>query len=514
MGSVGVAQRHTVAARALACAAGALPVLTFPEPSLWWLAYVVLIPLLLVVRSAPTAREAMLRGWLGGTGVILAVHHWLLPNLLVFLPVVAVVVGLAWAPWGWLAWRLLRPPLTAARVLAAVLLVPCGWLVIEVLRSWQSLGGPWGLLGASQWQVPVALDLASLGGVWLVSLVVVAANVALLAAAVATPIGRAAAAGAAGCLLAAALTWSVAWPGLRPDPGNGTATRTATVAAIQPGVVAGPERRLAAEERITRSVAGQHLDLVVWGESSVGFDLTSHPQVAERLAALAEQAGAGLLVNVDARRADRPGIYKSAILVTPQGPAGRYDKMRLVPFGEYIPLRPVAGWLSRLTEAAVEDRRRGSRLVVLDTGGLRVGPLVCFESAFPDMSRHLAARGAQLLVFQSSTSTFQASWAPEQHASLAALRAAETGRPALHATLTGTTTAFDASGRRIGRALSTRTGGALVVAVPLTSGRTPYVRFGDWVPVLAVIALAGAAAARAAARAAAHATPEVSHGRL
>jgi apolipoprotein N-acyltransferase len=500
--------------RALAFAAGTLPVLTFPKPALWWLAYGVLIPLLLVLRSAPTAREALVRGWLGGAGFIFAVHHWLLPNLLVFLPVVALAVGLAWAPWGWLVWRVLSGPVTAPRALAAVVLIPCGWLVIELLRSWQSLGGPWGLLGASQWQVPLALDLAALGGVWLVSLVVVAVNVALLAAAVANPGGRAVAAGAVGCVAAASLGWAAVKPSPAPDTSGRS---TVTVAAIQPGVMAGPERRLAAEERITRSVEGRHPDLIVWGESSVGFDLTARPQVAEQLSALAEQAGADLLVNVDARRSDRPGIYKSTILVTPRGLAGRYDKMRLVPFGEYIPFRPVLGWLSHFTEAAAENRRRGTHLVVLDAGGLRVGPLVCFESAFPDMSRHLAARGTQLLVFQSSTSTFQDSWAPEQHASLAALRAAETGRPVLHATLTGTTTAFDASGRRIGRPLSTRSSGALVVSVPLTSGRTPFVRFGDWIPVLAVTVLIGAGVTQAAmsyraARPARRSAPRVPHG--
>lgn len=187
-------------------------------------------------------------------------------------------------------------------------------------------------------------------------------------------------------------------------------------------------------------------------------------------------------MNVDARRSDRPGIFKSSVLVGPRGPTGdRYDKMRLVPFGEYIPARSLLGWATSVGKAAGEDRRKGTEQVVMNVGhGLRVGPMVCFETAFPDMSLHLAQDGAEVLLAQSSTSTFQHSWAPEQHASLAALRAAETGRPMVHATLTGVSAAYGPSGERLGSWLGTGASGAVVYDVPLARGVTPYVRFGDW----------------------------------
>lgn len=127
--------------------------------------------------------------------------------------------------------------------------------------------------------------------------------------------------------------------------------------------------------------------------------------------------------------------------------------------------------------------------------GLRVGPMVCFESAFPDMSRHLAQDGAEVLLAQSSTSSFQQSWAPEQHASLAALRAAETGRSMVHATLTGVSAVYGPSGERVGSWLGTDASTTMVYEVPLARGVTPYVRFGDW-PVhaaLLVLAILGAA---------------------
>lgn len=176
-----------------------------------------------------------------------------------------------------------------------------------------------------------------------------------------------------------------------------------------------------------------------------------------------------------------PGIYKSSILVGPDGLTGeRYDKMRLVPFGEYVPARSLLGWATSVGKAAGEDRRRGTQPVVMNVGeGLRVGPMVCFETAFPDMTRHLTREGADVLVGQSSTSTFQQSWAPEQHASLAALRAAETGRPMVHATLTGVSAVYGPSGQRVGSWLGTDASAAQVYEVPLAHGTTPYVRLGD-----------------------------------
>ncbi|MFE7499594.1 apolipoprotein N-acyltransferase [Streptomyces albidoflavus] len=465
--------------------AGGLPAPVFPAPGWWWWAPFCLVPWLLLLRTAPTARRAALEGWLGGLGFMLAVHHWLIPSLHVFTLVLAALLGLAWAPWGMLARALLAGPGTAWRAVTAPAGVASGWLVIELVRSWQGLGGPWGLLGASQWQVGPALRLFPVGGVWLVSLLLVAVNTALVVVA-ASPRARWAtlAAGAA----VAALATGVAAAAPRPVP----ADRPARIAVVQPGVVPGAAQRFDRQERLTAGLAGRGAELVVWGESSVGFDLAARPDLAGRLAALSRRTGAELLVNVDARRRGRPGISKTSVLVGGSGPAGpRYDKMRLVPFGEYVPARSLLGWATSVGRAAGEDRHPGTRQVVMETsGGLRTGPLVCFETAFPDLSRRLARAGAGLIVAQSSTSTFQRSWAPAQHASLAAVRAAESGRPVVHATLTGVSAVFDASGRPVGPRLGTDRGTTGLYEVRPASGSTAYVRFGDWAVYAAVAWLA------------------------
>ncbi|MGW5118281.1 apolipoprotein N-acyltransferase [Streptomyces noursei] len=465
--------------------AGAVPALAFPAPSWWWLAYVALVPWLLLVRSARTARRAALYGWWGGAGFMVAVHHWLLPSLHVFIVVLALLLGALWAPWGVLVRALLGGRPGPGRAAAALVLVPSGWLMVELVRSWQYLGGPWGLLGASQWQVPPALRLASLGGVWLVSLLIVAVNTALAGLLAVPPARRPAVAGLLVCALAGTAVWL--WAPL-PRPAG-----TVRIAVVQPGPTGTPTQRLARSAALTAALAGRGVRLVVWGESSLYQDPADHPALAARLAALSRRTGADLLVNADAPGSDGAGIAKSAVLIGPDGPTGdRYAKMRLVPFGEYIPARSVLGWATKVGKAATSDRRRGTHQVVMavpTAAELRIGPLVCFETAFPDMSRHLAGDGAQVLVAQSSTATFQDSWAPAQHASLGALRAAETWRPMVHATLTGVSAAYGPRGEPLGTRLSTDRSAAAVYDLPLASGTSPYTRWGDWAVYGAIAAL-------------------------
>ncbi len=476
--------------RLAAFLAGGVPVLAFPAPSWWWLAWFGLVPWLLVVSRAPTAREAALRGWCAAGGFLVGMHHWLAPTTGPFLVVVAVALGALWLPWSLACRELLGGRPGPRRVLAALLVLPAGWVTVEAVRSWSSLGGPWGLLGASQWREPALLAPAALGGVWLVSFLVVAANVAVTAALVTgTRWMRVGAVGTAALAVAVGPVYQAVQPPL-------SGARSIEVAVVQPGVVRGPQLRFDRGEQLTRALPRRHYDLVVWGESSVGFDLFSRPDLQRRLEALSARVGADLLVNVDARDPDG-AIRKTSVLLDGQRVLARYDKMRLVPFGEYIPLRRELGWLSAITKAAAEDRHRGRHLVDMHADGVSFEPLICFESAFTDLSRHAARAGAQLLVFQSATSTFQGSWAPAQHASLAAVRAVETGRPAVHATLTGVTAVFDADGRRLAW-FDTHRRGSVLVSLPLAARETPFVRYGDWVLLLSFAAVAAMTAARLA----------------
>ncbi len=471
--------------RAAALACGALPVVAFPVAGWWWAAWFCLVPVLLLLRAAPTPREAGVRGWWAGSGYLLAAEYWLAPVAGPALLLVVLGLGLLWLPWGWAAHRMLTGRPSARTSLLATAVLPAIWVAGEAVRSWQALGGPWQLLGASQWNQPLTLASAALGGVWLTGFLIGMTNVALVAAA--TNGRRAVAMGLAAVAVLAAAVGPV-WAATRPAP---AAAGTVPVGVVQAGVMDKPSERYAVQARLTERLRGRHPVLVVWGESSLGLDLATHSRARTRLAALSRRLDTDLLVNVDAQAPDG-SIRKTSVLITPHGVAGRYVKTRLVPFGEYIPLRPLLGWVAHVSKAAAQDRTPGDGPVVLRADGLPFGPLVCFESTFPDMARHEVALGARLIVYQTASTTFQGTWAQPQHASLAAVRAVETGRPVVQVALTGTSAVFDATGRLL---LWVPAGQrrAAVVRIQPTAGWTPYDVAGDWVLALA-FGLVGSAA--------------------
>lgn len=434
-----------------------------------------LVPLLFVIRAAPTPGRGAIRAWLAMAAYVSVTQYWLWPHAGPLLLVLAAAIGALWLPWGWAAHRLLGGEVTGRRVVTAVAVLPSVWVLAETVRSWHRLGGPWAILGASQWNQPATLAPASLGGVWLVSFLVVAVNTAVVGA-ILLRTSRAVA------LPVALLALGPAWFWLSPAPPPAPTMR---VALVQPGDIDDAGPRQAASESLTDGLAGQPLDLVVWGESSVGVNLVERKDVVARLAGLSRRVRADLLVNVDAR-APAGGIYKSSVLIGPEGVRGSYAKTRLVPFGEYVPLRSLLGWATSGTTAAGEDRRQGGGPVVLHAGDLAVGPLISFEALFSDLPRKAVERGAAMLAYQSATSSYQGSWAQPQLASMPAVHALEVGRPAVHAGLSGVSSAFDQRGHRLAW-LPASERGVVVVDVPLAARPTGYLRWGDWVIGVALL---------------------------
>ena len=485
---------------------GALLVLTFPAVNFGYLAWFGLVPGLVLIARSPTAREGGIRAWWLGTGYLIAALYWMAPEIGPAVLLVAAVFGVLWIPFGVAAQKLLRPPLSWPRALAALVVVPSCWLLTEWLRSWQALGGPWAVFGVSQWQHPAMLALASVGGVWLISFALVLANVAIVLALASLPrVGAAVLPGAsqrsglavlgAAAALASIGAGPLAFALTPPSP----AVRQVTIAMVQPGVINNASLRADASEALTGQLSqggtlgGVRPDLIVWGESSIAVDLTlpSSAAALRQIEALSAADGADVLVSQDATVPGK-GHEKWSVLVSPAGIKGIYVKTRLVPFGEYIPFRQQLGWLTKISKAASSNMVPGTGahlLYATDRQGrpLPIGVLVCFESAFPDMSRVDTDKGAQLIVYQSATSTFQGTWGPDQHASLGAVRAAETGRPVVQAALTGDTVAYDARGRLL--AWMGQSGHGVVtvrLGLPAASDRTIYDRLGDYVPWTAV----------------------------
>ena len=167
--------------RWLAFLAGGVPaVLVFPGPSLSYLAWFALVPGMVLFTRAATTKEAVARGWWFGAGYLIAILQWMTPQIGPGVVLIGAVFGCMWSPFAIAVNRLLRPPASAPGALAALIVVPSCWLIPEWIRSYQGLGGPWGLYGASQWQHPAVLALAAIGGTWLVSVALLLANTGLL----------------------------------------------------------------------------------------------------------------------------------------------------------------------------------------------------------------------------------------------------------------------------------------------------------------------------------------------
>ena len=328
---------------------GALLILTFPAPNLEFLAWFGLVPGLVLIVRSPTAREGGMRAWWLGAGYLIAALYWMTPEIGPAVLLVGAVVGALWIPFGVAAWKLLRPPVTWPRALAALVVVPSCWLLGEWLRSWQALGGPWAVFGVSQWQHPAVLALAAVGGVWLISFALVMVNVAIVLALESLPRVTPGAKPNAGLAVLGAAV-AVAGVGAGPlafalTPASPVA-REATIAMVQPGIVNNAVQRVDASERLTAELSrsgelsGVRPDLIVWGESSTAVDLTL-PQNRDQLAkmqSLASQDGADLLVNQDTTVPGQ-GQEKVGVLVGPEGirrpvhqdPAGAVRRVHTVP---------------------------------------------------------------------------------------------------------------------------------------------------------------------------------------
>ena len=486
-------------------AGGAVPILVFPDPNLEWLAWLGLVPGLLLIARAATLRDGWVRAWWFGTGYAVAAMYWMAPEIGPGLLLLGAVLGFLWVPFGIATWKLLRPPVTWGRAGLALVVVPSCWLFGEWIRSWQALGGPWDVYGASQWQHPAVLALASIGGVWLVSFVLVVVNVALYL--VVMGIGGDTrrfwmVAAALGVVVVFAGAGPLAFALTPPFP----AVRQVTIALVQPGLVSNSNLQSHASQTLTEQFSqggaldGAKPDLIVWGESSIDEDLTlpANRVLLHQIEALSAKDGAEILVNQDAIVTGK-GHEKWAVLVSPSGIKGIYVKTRLVPFGEYIPFRQQIGWLTKISKAASTNMIPGTGAHLMqatDRAGapLPIGVLICFESTFPDMARVDADLGAQVIVYQSATTTFQGTWGPDQQASLGALRAAETGRPVVQAALTGDSVAFDARGRQIAWMGQSEHGVVTVrLALPSASARTFYDSCGDYVPRAATVVVVLAA---------------------
>jgi len=371
-------------------------------------------------------------------------------------------------------------------------LVAVVWVVVEGLRARWPLGGlPWGELGVALHDLPWARALASVGGVALVSFVVVAINgllVDLVAAAVEHR-RRAAALAGVGIVAIVVVTGVVDVTRFTP-----TATGEVRYALLQGN---DQNRALTPAEISSDYLFRRHLeladelrgdfDLIVFPESSLERDPITYSDVRDQLTAIGERHDATVVANARVPTGDG-GLYNANVAYSPDGRRqGIYAKQHLVPFGEYVPWRDQLSFIGELDQIPY-DYEAGDRRVMFEAGRHPVGSVICFESAFAPLVADYVRDGAELLLVSTNNRSYRRSGLSAQHIALSQMRAAETGRPVLHASISGISAVVDPDGdvHDESELFVNRITQGVVETV---TGETLYVRLGDWVLLVCGLAL-------------------------
>ena len=522
--SLRVRQIHASAWR-LVLLSAALQVVIFPLPGWYWLAWVAVAPLLIaLLRAQPggalqvnaSVRLVPASPWQGfvlayACGILwyFGTCYWVygpmhrygglsVPVVLPTMLLAAMHEGLYRGLFGLLVATVAGRHGSQRRALVAA---PFLWVAAELALTRIS-AFPWELLGYAQTGNFVLTRLATLTGVYGLSWEIMLVNSVFAAAFLVSWERRkwllASAIGASAILQAGQ------WIAPAPAAANHTALLVQQNIPIQADwtrdYFENTLRDLTSRSVQSAAQAAGKAELIVWPESPSPF-YTSDPLFQNAVSAMARQAQtwvvAGAIGVEPAMHSGGQGskVFNSAALVSPQGEwVGRYDKVHLVPFGEYLPFPRLFSFLGDLTKEIGEFARGTSRRP-LDAGGKRLGVFICYESVFPDEVRQFALQGAQVFVNISNDGWYGDSGAWKQHLQQTEMRAIENNRWVLLTTNTGLTAAIDPWGRVVAQ-VPRKEFSVLMAPYALVSGTTFYTRHGDWFAYLCAIISVGAVAAR------------------
>ncbi|MBL8190487.1 MAG: apolipoprotein N-acyltransferase [Acidobacteria bacterium] len=507
---------------AMAVLSAVLLLLSFPNFELDYLAWVALAPLLSVLAQGVSLRRAAALGWLTGVLFTFFAENWIAHSMVYFGGVATVI---AYAVAFFFASVLALFPALFAVVMAwlvkrwgwfAVAFAPVVWVATEWVRPFLT-GVTWNALGVSQVNHFLIARLAQYGGVYLLSaeLVSVSAVLVLLLKFKEPGVARA----AATLTVMAGIT--MALPVFNQQPVT-QSFASISVVGVQPNLPPDADqspdastRDLDANIRLTKEAIerapDKTADIVVWAESPLALFYENDSTVRERLDQLARETGSHFIVNTVTR--DDWRYHNSVHVISPDKPSAvkpmkRYDKIRLVPFGEYVPFKSVLGRVVESfatsgvggftpgTEAVVNTLRLATEregiisgddsvptaAIERTTNFARVGAFICYEAAYPDLVRGFVKNGATLLVNVSNDAWFGTTSGPRQHLAHARLRAIENDRDLVRVTNSGISGLIKANGQVVDPLPSFQTG-TQIWRAQLRRAQTVYSQRGDWFAV-------------------------------
>jgi len=506
----------------LAISSSILQILVFPRPGLTFLCWVSIAPLIYAILRArevdatvllesqspsflvpATPKQGFLLGWLSGIVWYLGTCYWVFHVMhlygrlnsfvsFILLILFSLYLGLNHGIFGaLLAWA---GQARAGFSRRALVLAPFLWVTVELIRNY-IIGFPWDLLGTAQVDNIPLSRIATVTGVYGLSFEIALVNTVFAATFLVHKTRRTA-------MIAAALVSSIALQSERfvkveAIPADSQAALVQQNVPIRDDWNVENYSKLL-EELSAISVVPQNPSgtpgLIVWPESPAPFFLND----GEFVRALSEVTRrnnafviAGSIGSPAEKKARLDEIYNSAVVIGPPGVvASRYDKVHLVPFGEYVPFRRILSFAKALT-GEVGNFVSGNDRSPLPLDKHKAGVFICYESVFPGEVREFAARGAEFFVNISNDGWFGESAAPWQHLNMARMRAIENNRWLLRATNTGITAAVDPFGRVVQTApRNQRT--VLLASYGRETETTFYTRNGDWFPILcAIISIGG-----------------------
>jgi apolipoprotein N-acyltransferase len=502
----------------LAIFSAILQVVIFPLPGIYILSWIALAPLLLALLRARPAGEleipgsprlepatpwqGFLLGYVCGILWYAGTCYWIFdtmrqygglntPMALLVLFLFCCYLGLYHGVFGLLVSLLAR----ARDDRRALVLSPVLWVAVELART-RITGFPWNLLGIAQVDNVPLCRIAGWTGVYGISFEIALVNVAVAAAFVIAKQKRST------MLTAAIAAAAVLQAGRLVDAPSAPVDHTAIL--VQQNIPVSADWTPAYFEQTvsdltqltTKSVQGNPapVDLVVWPESPAPF-FSNDPKFRANLSDLAQKTKSWIIAGSIGSNGSTPNtegpVFNSAVAVSPSGQwTARYDKVHLVPFGEYLPFPSLFSFAGGLTKE-VGQFEHGNSHRPLDAGGERLGLFICYESIFPDEVRQSAAQGAELFVNISNDGWYGDSGAYAQHLNQTRMRAIENDRWLLSATDTGVTAAIDPWGRVASR-IPRKQRAALSAHYALPSVTTFYTRHGDWFAYACAIISIGA----------------------
>jgi apolipoprotein N-acyltransferase len=464
-----------------------------------WLMFVALIPLLFILTRARNAWEAFFFGWLQQTTAWLVMVPWVvrvmshyggLPyvtGVLIFIAMSA-ILGLYGSLFAVL-FHWIRPDARFHRWL----FVPLAWCAVEYARTYLLTGFPWNLIAASIVDYTPLIQFDRVAGPYAMSVLILLPSIT-----VAWWITQRASGIKRGVVTALVMMICFIWfsTGLVAsklfDAPPGTAPTKA--ALLQPNIsqemrwddanlLAIFRRMTAMTEEAIRNGA----KVIIWPESTVPLSYASTDFYRDAIEGYSRQHNVDIILGSVAEDAAQPEkLWNAAFLISGGRTIGHYDKIRLVPFGEYVPLRKMLFFAHKLVHAvgSFEFGTRDTPLV----GLFRYGPAICYEIVYPQIPRTQVVHGANVLVTITNDAWYDGTSAPRQHLNQARLRAIEDDRFLLRAGTTGISAFVDPTGR-IRAELPMGRQGIIYAEFYPREAMTPYVKLGDWFAWFAIAAV-------------------------